>query len=359
MRQHKINFIGYISGNTGYSVLSRTLIALLEYAGIDIRVDNLYRQPIQELLHLQQKDPAGRFQLLHQIPTVNPFADGYYTVTEFDQPTYGSISIMRRAKWILTESEFCKKVFEEFTDAPIDIIHYPLDPQYKPTGPLYKFTEEVSKYRFKFLSIFEWIMRKDPYTLISAFTKAFPDEDDVCLILRCWSKWENPRKWIGVLGKRKNIIFLPDEVPHLAPLYRACDCFVTSTLGEGFGHPIAEAMACGIPVIVPNSTGIKDFCNKNNATLIPVTEMEVKDTKTFKIAGNELDSPRGHPFGLIKPWFKTWEPDEEALIKAMQRVYKKKPAFQINNALKIREKLSYDNILQEIKEAFEIPWEIK
>jgi len=82
MKINKLNFIGFIGGNTGYSILSRALISLMDFAGIDIRVDNLDRRAIQEFVRLQQKDPKDRFQLLHQIPTVKPNADGYYTVTE-------------------------------------------------------------------------------------------------------------------------------------------------------------------------------------------------------------------------------------------------------------------------------------
>ena len=88
-------------------------------------------------------------------------------------------------------------------------------------------------------------MRKDPYTLIKAFTEEFEKEKDkVCLILRTWSKFENPRKWIGFMAKHRNVFLLKDDLPHLSALYRACDAFVTPTLGEGFGHPIIEAMAC-------------------------------------------------------------------------------------------------------------------
>lgn len=40
---------------------------------------------------------------------------------------------------------------------------------------------------------------------------------------------------------------LSDEV--LAELYSACDLTILPSLGEGFGYPIAESLACGTPVI--------------------------------------------------------------------------------------------------------------
>ena len=341
MKVRKINFIGFIEGNTGYSVLSRSLISLMDYNGLDIRVQNLHNRGIPEFQALQNKDPKDRFQLLHQIPTVQPQADGFYTVTEFDQPPYGSISPIRRAKLILTESEFCKQIFEEFTNAEIHVIHYPIHEQYKPTGIKYKFNEKLEKFRFKFLSVFEWVMRKNPQTLIKAFVEEFSPNEDCCLILRCWSKFDNPKKWIGKLAKGHNVFWLIENVPFLAPLYRACDCFVTSTLGEGFGHPIAEAMACGLKVIVPKSTGIVEYCNTKNSILVPTKEVEIGSRP------NELPH-------LIKPWFKCWEPDFEELKTAMRRAYKNEMKFIRANAVKVKDRFNYDNIAKEIKVAFDI-----
>ena len=341
MKIPKINFIGFIGGNSGYSVLSRCLINMMDYVGMDIRVQDLRGQNFGEFLHLHQKDPAERFQLLHQIPTVKPDADGYYTVTEFDEPTYGSISPLRRAKLVLTESNFCKEVFENFTKTEIGIIHYPIDPMFKPNGAVYKFSNIIERFRFKFLSVFEWVMRKDPYTLIEAFTEEFTPEENCCLILRCWSKFRNPRKYIGEMAKGHNVFWMPGDVPNMPALYRACDAYVTATWGEGFGHPIAEAMACGLKVIAPNSTGIKDYLTTKNG--IPVKVYEDKVGSAY----NEIPH-------LIKPWFTCWKPDKEELKKAMRKAFKNEMKFVRDNAVKIRDKYNLDNILKEVKEVFEI-----
>ena len=42
----------------------------------------------------------------------------------------------------------------------------------------------------------------------------------------------------------------------MVKLFQIADCHVLATSGEGFGIPSAEAMSCGLPIILPdNSTG--------------------------------------------------------------------------------------------------------
>lgn len=66
------------------------------------------------------------------------------------------------------------------------------------------------------------------------------------------------------LGLENNVTFSDTDgnpvhgIPRndVAKLYQIADCHVLATSGEGFGIPSAEAMACGIPIILPdNSTG--------------------------------------------------------------------------------------------------------
>ena len=344
--QRRINYSSIFGGKGGYNQLAKGILGLMDYMPeIDVRANDLRGGRIGELQHLQNKDPNNREQLCHQLPGSFPGFEMYYTVTEYDQPPYKSISPMRAAKALFTQSNFCKEVFEDTCKKEAAVIHYPMDPQFKPTGVKYKFTDYIEKFRFKFLSVFEWSHRKDPYTLIKAFKEEFEDNEDVCLLLRCWSIKENPSKWIGSLGGDSNIFWIPIESPQVAPMYRACDALVSSTQGEGFGQPIAEAMACGLKVIAPKSTGMLDYCDSKNSYQVEVEEKEIKDTFAFKCAGIE----RGQ---VIKPYFRCWEVNQESLQNKMRRAYRNKGTFIKQNAVKIREKYNYDNIIKEIKGAF-------
>jgi len=336
----KIDWIGFYGGNTGYSGLSRVLVGLMDKAGIDVRPVELRGRLPKYFEKIGSKSPKGRMRILHQIPTVMPDADGYYVVTEFDQPTYGSISIMQKAKIILTESTFCKKIFAKYVDPDIiHVINYPLDPLFSPEGLKLKFDDKVEEFGFKFLSIFEWVMRKCPELLIEAFTEEFDKTEDVCLILRTWCRYKKLQKEITRLADDHNIFWLPDMVVDMPALYRACDAFVCPSAGEGWGHPFAEAMACGLPTIGPRSTGCLDYMNSNNAYLINVRKPEpMGDRKT------------AFPH-LLKPWFKFSFPKKQSLKTQMRKVFEG-DRTKVEEALKVREKFSFDKITEQLLEVF-------
>lgn len=65
---------------------------------------------------------------------------------------------------------------------------------------------------------------------------------------------------------------VPDE--DLSTVYSALDVNVSTTLGEGWGLPIMEAMACGVPNIVPAWSGLAEWA-QGAVEYVPCSELEV------------------------------------------------------------------------------------
>ena len=70
------------------------------------------------------------------------------------------------------------------------------------------------------------------------------------------------------LGIDKALIWPPQleyvlsriDASWLAEIYNGFDVFCLPTKGEGFGLPIIEAQACGVPVILTNTTSCPELC---------------------------------------------------------------------------------------------------
>jgi glycosyltransferase involved in cell wall biosynthesis len=74
------------------------------------------------------------------------------------------------------------------------------------------------------------------------------------------------------------VLYLTDELSEeeLAGLYTACDCLVHPYRGEGFGMPVAEAMACALPVIVTAGGACDDFCSEENAYFVSAKRRSIR-----------------------------------------------------------------------------------
>lgn len=170
---------------------------------------------------------------------------------------------------------------------------------------------------FKFLFVGGTIGRKGIDILLQAYLNEFTADDDVCLCIKDTGK-DSFYKGITLEKmileammdpKNPRIVYMDDHLSEaeLAGLYKACDCLVHPYRGEGFGLPIAEAMACGIPVIVPDKGSCRDFCTEETAFFISSKEVFLKEKKVGNLETVDL------------PWWLSIEPEE--LQKVMRHVY--------------------------------------
>jgi glycosyltransferase involved in cell wall biosynthesis len=132
--------------------------------------------------------------------------------------------------------------------------------------------------RFRFLCNARWQARKGTADLIDAFCREFGPDEPVELVLRCIATGREPLIEEHVAALRQPhppIVGISRQFDGdaIVDLYRNCDAFVLPTKGEGWGLPIVEAMACGLPVIVTNHSAPADYLDHSIAYLIGVASM--------------------------------------------------------------------------------------
>merc|ERR1719373_213470 len=73
------------------------------------------------------------------------------------------------------------------------------------------------------------------------------------------------------------LIMGPIDALDVPKLYKAMDCLVLPSRGEGFGLPILEAMSVGTPVITTGWSGVFDLANPHTTKFIDIEGLEPVD----------------------------------------------------------------------------------
>ena len=164
---------------------------------------------------------------------------------------------VRHSAKIITISEFSKRAIIEAYQVDPDrvVVVYPGLTMGKAKKP-------TAKKRY-ILSVGTLQPRKNFVRLIEAFSR-LPDKD-IELVIVGKKGWlyeeilEAPQKF-GVGGRIRFLDFVSDEA--LAGLYQHATCFVLPSLYEGFGLPVLEAMAHGVPVVVSNTSSLPEIAGE-------------------------------------------------------------------------------------------------
>jgi len=85
------------------------------------------------------------------------------------------------------------------------------------------------------------------------------------------------RGWGGVEPPR-NVTWLAGvEDEELAALYRGARCLVYASLYEGFGIPVAEALACGCPVVTSRGSAMAELAGDDAVYVDPEDVESIRD----------------------------------------------------------------------------------
>jgi glycosyltransferase involved in cell wall biosynthesis len=332
----------------GYAMPSRLLAVALDKAGIKLSYEYLYGSgtvfPVDEprgfnsgdyrievIRSRQPREGAPRI-IFGQADTFDDVKDGYrvgYTMLE-------TTGIPR--EW----ARQCNGVDEIWVPTPFNAWTFRRSGVTRPIHvmPLglidtNYFNPRITGYPiegvYTFLSIFEWGERKAPEVLIRAFNKAFRSAEPVVLICKFVNSdpGVNPRDAIRALGLDSEggrvLLSENERVPYyqLPQLYRSADCFVLPTRGEGWGMPILEAMACGLPVIASYWSAQQHFMNDANSYPLQVALVPAEAKCPYYAGFKWADPDEGHLVQLLRYVYEHQDEARDKGRRAAQEVSEK------------------------------------
>ena len=350
----QVNWHSLLNFPTGYATSSKEIV--LELDRQNVRVNYKYLYGPGTVIPLAEPQQNGSYMLnLIRRRKIEPSATQVYygqadafktelksfkigfTMLEVDGIPSSWVRRANKMDEIWTPSHFNLETFRRSgVERPIHVMPIGINPAY--------FNPGIKGFRlrgpFTFLSMFEWGERKAPEILLKAFNDEFAANEDVVLICKVYNadpaiKIPNQVKSYGLKEVGGSIIFSINEVVpgyQIGSIYRSVDCFVLPTRGEGWGLPIMEAMACGLPVIATNWSGPTDFISKDTAYLL--------DVERFKPAQAKCAYYRG---------FNWAEPSYEHLRSLMRHVYENRDEARMIGRRAAYEVLSRWTLAQSVK----------
>ncbi|MCL5671201.1 MAG: glycosyltransferase family 4 protein [Acidobacteria bacterium] len=187
------------------------------------------------------------------------------------------------AKQILTVSEYSKRrIVEELHIAPenIHVTYEGFEPVFHRIetngGPvLSRFNLHPKQY---VLCLGAQDPRKNTVNTLVAFKKLRSKELPYLSLVVCGMNAKQlqsmlPRRDFDLLENVVTAGFVSDD--DLAELYNHAAVFVYASLGEGFGIPALEAMACGTPVVAANVTSLPEIVGDAGLLVDPRSTEEI------------------------------------------------------------------------------------
>jgi hypothetical protein len=333
----ELNWHSLLNFTSGYANSSRELVLELDRQGVRVNYQYLYGpdtvvarpEPEQSASYMinvirgRRVNPAGVHVSYGQGDCFTTNGRGYkigYTMLEVDGLPREWVRRANKMDEIWTPSSFNAGTFRASgVERPIHVMPLGVNPAY--------FNPEIEGYPvpgvFTFLSAFEWGERKAPELLLRAFNDEFRSDEQAVLVCKVYNQDSliNVPRAVRQLGLKESggrVVFSINEVVathQLGALYRSADCFVLAARGEGWGLPVLEAMACGLPVIATNWSAQTDFIHDGIAYPLSIEGLVPAEAKCPYYEG-----------------FKWAEPSYEHLRVLMRHVYENREEGRLKGA---------------------------
>jgi glycosyltransferase involved in cell wall biosynthesis len=189
----------------------------------------------------------------------------------------------RRADRVVTDSEFSRADIERLyglAPGKVAVAYAGVAERFRPPADPAGAAAALARYGVRrpyVLYVGRLNERKQLPVLIRAFARAVAPAPrrDLQLVIAGKSDFLKAdlatiSREVGAADRVRLIGFVPDD--DLPPLYGAAELFVYPSLFEGFGLPVLEAMACGVPVIASPYASLPEVCGDAAMLVEPAVE---------------------------------------------------------------------------------------
>ena len=111
--------------------------------------------------------------------------------------------------------------------------------------------------------------------------------------------------------------YVPDE--HLVILYNAATMLVLPSMSEGFGLPVVEAMACGLPVAVSNRSSLPDVIGSAGLMFDPVSHDQIAESICRLLCDEQLRRDL-RAKGLQRAELFSWKTAGREMVQILEEV---------------------------------------
>jgi glycosyltransferase involved in cell wall biosynthesis len=255
----------------GYGSMSEYLVLGMQRAGaqidpIPLIVDRvgLSHELLTLLDHARPARGAPVLYVSWPSPSLRPYESApdlfVNTMWESSRLPAGWSGALNRARAVIVPTRFVAQMFRRSgVHVPIEVIPEGIDPA------TYRYEERPERETLTTLIVGPVVERKHVREGIAAWRRAFGDDPLARLIIKARFNYGNYRPD----DPRIRLVDADEKTRGIAHRYREAD--VLMALGnEGFGLPLIEGMATGLPVIALDSEGQSDTCEEARDLLLAV-----------------------------------------------------------------------------------------
>lgn len=256
---------------TGYGSMAEYLIVGMARAGALVNIvplvvsQDVLLPESRELLDRSQPDASGPTLYYHilndDVERFRTASDLFvYTMWESNRLPAGWAERMNRCRAVLVPSRFVAQVCRDSgVTVPVEVVFEGIDPD------VYHFQQRPERPGITTLMVGPVDERKNTLLGIAAWKAAFAADPEARLIIKTNYNYHN------YTPDDPRIRYIDADEPTRGILHWYREADVLLALGnEGFGLPLVEGMASGLPVIALNSEGQSDICADAPDCVLPV-----------------------------------------------------------------------------------------